>query len=408
MLDPAAAEFLATLPYPRYYLDFETVQFAVPRWAGTRPYQQLVFQWSCHVEARPGELEHLEFLDTSGEPPMRAAAEALLAALGDDGPIFVYHDFEKWRLMEMAQHVPRPRPRRSRRSWGGSSICCASPATTTAHPALNGSYSLKTVLPTIDPELDHALLDDVQDGLSAQAAFHEADRRPTRRRTAARRSAASLLEYCALDTLALVTRRPPAGQWLRGAPWTTAPRSEIDGRSRHDARRHRAARAARCACCSSARRRRRPASRRATTSRGAWARGSGSGSTTSACCTPRRASSPTTSCSRNGFGMTDVCKVPRPFGEEPSEAEYIEGWERVNGIIMRTRPRILTFVYKGALDKVLEYSFGWDHKSGYGFNDDLMRTFGRRVFAFPLPGVACTLRESQRHLADLAGALNVV
>jgi TDG/mug DNA glycosylase family protein len=109
----------------------------------------------------------------------------------------------------------------------------------------------------------------------------------------------------------------------------------------------------------------------------------------------------------NGFGMTDVCKAPRPFGNEPSEAEYTEGWERVNGIITRTRPRILAFVYKGALDKVLQYSFGWDHKSGYGFNDDLMRTFGRRVFAFPLPGVSCTLRESQRHLADLAGALNV-
>jgi uracil-DNA glycosylase len=110
----------------------------------------------------------------------------------------------------------------------------------------------------------------------------------------------------------------------------------------------------------------------------------------------------------NGFGMTDVCKVPRPPGEEPSEAEYTDGWERVNGIITRTRPRILAFVYKGALDKVLEYSFGWEHMSGYGFNDDLMRTFGRRVFAFPLPGVSCTLRESQRHLADLAGSLNVV
>ena len=71
------------------------------------------------------------------------------------------------------------------------------------HPALNGSYSLKTVLPTIDPELDHALLDDVQDGLSAQAAFHEAmaPDTPADRREAVRRS---LLEYCALDTLALV------------------------------------------------------------------------------------------------------------------------------------------------------------------------------------------------------------
>jgi len=110
----------------------------------------------------------------------------------------------------------------------------------------------------------------------------------------------------------------------------------------------------------------------------------------------------------SGYGMTDVCKLPRPFDDEPTEAEYTAGWERVCGIITRTRPRILVFVYKGALDKVLQYSYGWEHKSGYGFNDDLMRTFGRRVFAFPLPGVACTLRESQRHLADLTGALNVV
>jgi len=59
------------------------------------------------------------------------------------------------------------------------------------------------VLPTIAPELDHALLDDVHDGLSAQAAFHEAlapDTTAERRRVIRR----ALLEYCALDTLALV------------------------------------------------------------------------------------------------------------------------------------------------------------------------------------------------------------
>lgn len=201
-VDPAAAHFLGALPYPRYYLDFETVQFAVPLWAGTRPYQQLVFQWSCHVEALPGEVEHREFLDTSGEAPMRAAAEALLDALGDKGPIFVYHDFEKWRLVEMAQLFPDLAPaleaitgrlvdllRLTRDHYG--------------HPALNGSYSLKVVLPTIAPELDHALLEDVHDGLSAQAAFHEALAPDTteERRAVIRRA---LLEYCALDTLALV------------------------------------------------------------------------------------------------------------------------------------------------------------------------------------------------------------
>ncbi len=108
-----------------------------------------------------------------------------------------------------------------------------------------------------------------------------------------------------------------------------------------------------------------------------------------------------------GFGVTDLCKVPRPFGDEPVRDEYEAGWERVGGIAQRLRPRILVFVYKGSLDKVLRYSFGWEHKSEYGFNDDLMRTFGRRVFAVPLPGVSCTAREARRHMSDLARSLEV-
>jgi TDG/mug DNA glycosylase family protein len=108
-----------------------------------------------------------------------------------------------------------------------------------------------------------------------------------------------------------------------------------------------------------------------------------------------------------GFGVTDLCKVPRPFGDEPVRDEYEAGWERVAEIAQRLRPRILVFVYKGSLDKVLRYSFGWEHKSEYGFNDDLMRTFGRRVFAVPLPGVSCTAREARRHMADLARSLEV-
>src|SRR5690606_11414262 len=80
---------LRDLPFPRYYLDFETVGFAVPIWAGTRPYQQLPFQWSVHVEAADGGLEHREFLDTSGEAPMRRVAEQLIRTLGREGPVVV-------------------------------------------------------------------------------------------------------------------------------------------------------------------------------------------------------------------------------------------------------------------------------------------------------------------------------
>ena len=201
-LDPAATAFLATLPYPRYYLDFETVQFAVPLWAGTSPYQQIVFQWSCHEEERPGVVIHRDFLDTSGEAPMRRAAETLLEALGDQGPIFVYHDFEKWRLMEMAAMLPDLAP--ALNVVAGRLIdLLRLTRDHYQHPALNGSFSLKNVLPTVDAELDHALLEEVQDGLSAQAAYHEAvdPATPAERRDVLR---TSLLEYCGLDTLALV------------------------------------------------------------------------------------------------------------------------------------------------------------------------------------------------------------
>ena len=73
-----AREAFESLAYPRYYLDFETIGPAVPFWAGTRPYQAIPIQWSCHIEERGGDIRHEEFLDLSGEPPMRALAESLI------------------------------------------------------------------------------------------------------------------------------------------------------------------------------------------------------------------------------------------------------------------------------------------------------------------------------------------
>jgi uracil-DNA glycosylase len=110
----------------------------------------------------------------------------------------------------------------------------------------------------------------------------------------------------------------------------------------------------------------------------------------------------------NDYGLTYLCKLPRPLEEDPGEDEYVAGWSQVSSLVTRHRPRILAFVHKSSLDSVLRTSFGWQHESSYGFNDDLMRTFGRRVFAVPLPGAACTAREARRHMVDLAGALNVV
>jgi hypothetical protein len=203
--DAGAAAHLADRPYPRFYLDFETVQFAVPLWAGTRPWEQLPFQWSCHVERAPGALEHREFLDTSGEAPMRSCADTLLAVLGAEGPVFVYGGFEAGVLRSLAGRFPdieRPLLAVVAR------LVDLLPVTREAwyHPAMKGSWSIKDVLPTVAPDLGYDDLGEVHDGTAAQYAFAEAihpDTLPER----ADDIAHDLLAYCARDSLALVRLR---------------------------------------------------------------------------------------------------------------------------------------------------------------------------------------------------------
>jgi len=88
-LAPGAAEFANSLAYPRYYLDFETISFAIPIWAGTTPRDTFPYQYSIHAEHAPGEYEHRKFLDLSGDNPARACTEALLRGLGKSGPILM-------------------------------------------------------------------------------------------------------------------------------------------------------------------------------------------------------------------------------------------------------------------------------------------------------------------------------
>lgn len=202
-LDEAARSTMAALPYPRYYLDFETIQFTVPIWLGTSPSQQLPFQWSCHVEDSDGELRQAEFLDLSGEPPMRAFAESLIHAMGNDGPVLVYNQgFEKGRMRELAQMFPDLAPSLLHII---DRVVDLLPLAREHyyHPAMKGSWSIKAVLPTIASDLDYRNLDEVQHGGAAQAAFLEAIAPGTvnERREKLRHC---LLEYCKLDTHAMV------------------------------------------------------------------------------------------------------------------------------------------------------------------------------------------------------------
>jgi Domain of unknown function(DUF2779) len=193
---------IEALGHPRYFLDFETIAFAIPIWPGTRPYQALPFQWSCHIDEGTGSIRHEEFLDTSGEPPMRQIADELVAKLGTTGPIVVYTSYEKQVLTGLASRYPDLAP--AIEGLIGRIVDLHPIAKAHYyHPEMRGSWSIKAILPTIGAGIDYSNLEEVRDGEAAQSAYLEAIREDTapERREALREA---LLAYCRLDTLALV------------------------------------------------------------------------------------------------------------------------------------------------------------------------------------------------------------
>jgi len=193
---------LESLKYPLYFMDFETVNPAIPRFAGMRPYDQIPFQWSVHVLREPGaEPEHFEFLATDNSDPRREFINSLCAALGNSGSIVVYSAFESQRLSELAAWLPEFADRIKKiqsRLWDLLPIV----RNHVYHPKFAGSYSIKNVLPALVPGMSYEGME-VADGTDAGLAWEslvrgklDQNEHDTIRK--------ALLDYCGQDTLAMV------------------------------------------------------------------------------------------------------------------------------------------------------------------------------------------------------------
>jgi len=186
---------------PAYFLDFETIQFAIPIWKGTRPYQNMPFQFSCHRLSRTGKLEQENFLDLSGQDPSKGCAEALLVACGKAGPIYAFNaPFEAGCIGVLADRLPKFA--HALRALRDRLVDIRPIAEDNYyHPDQRGSWSLKSVVPTI-PELSQYPEEGVHGGGGAMLAYSEAiDVKTTASRKA--QLTQELLEYCKLDTLVL-------------------------------------------------------------------------------------------------------------------------------------------------------------------------------------------------------------
>jgi hypothetical protein len=195
---------LKELALPAYYLDFETMSLAIPLYPGTRPFQRIPFQWSLHHVSEGGEIVHEEFLAQGGTNPTLEFVTTLIDSLaGSDRPIVVYSSFEKSTLTDVYKQYP---------DLAGDVQAIIDRLVdllpivrkNTYFRDYNGSFSIKTVAPALAPHLSYKELDHVADGLAASAAFERIASGELLPDEDAITLRAALLEYCKLDTFAMV------------------------------------------------------------------------------------------------------------------------------------------------------------------------------------------------------------
>jgi hypothetical protein len=190
---------------PAYYLDFETTMPAIPLYDGTSPYEVLQFQWSLHHVNRNKKAKHWEFLadDQSAEDPSRAFAESLIDALaGNEQKIVVYSSYEKTQLNALIRKYPDLADELNAIIARLEDLLVVTRGYTYL-PGYRYSDSIKTVGPTLAPQISYKELDLVSEGQGAATAFQMlvAGELEGNDREAIR---SALLEYCKLDTWAMV------------------------------------------------------------------------------------------------------------------------------------------------------------------------------------------------------------
>ena len=202
--EEAIKEFLNTLSYPLYHLDFETFQQAVPEFIGLRPYEQIPFQFSIHKDDGKGNLEHFEFLAEAGADPRYELALNLIKFIPQDACVLAYNmSFEKGVIRRLVTNYPQISNELMAIHDNIKDLMAPFASKSYYHPKMQGSYSIKYVLPALVPEFESAYKDlnlihhggEAMQAYAAMACMNETQRDTYKK---------ALLEYCKLDTLALV------------------------------------------------------------------------------------------------------------------------------------------------------------------------------------------------------------
>jgi CRISPR/Cas system-associated exonuclease Cas4 (RecB family) len=198
---------LGQLAYPLHFLDYETFAPGIPIFDGYSPYQNIVFQYSVHVLEEPDTpLKHFEYLVTDTGEPSEQILKRLTKVIGETGSIIVWNkEFECSRNDELAKLQPQYADRLSSINERTYDLIDPFRKGYYADYRFHGSFSIKDVLPVLVPELNYKSME-IGEGTEAMTTWwnrviqNQSELDPETRL----KTISNLLEYCALDTLAMV------------------------------------------------------------------------------------------------------------------------------------------------------------------------------------------------------------
>jgi hypothetical protein len=188
------------LEYPLYFLDYETFNPAIPFFDGYSPFDHITFQYSLHVLDKENSLEHFEYLHTEKTDPIPHLLDSLKEHIKDDGSIVVWNKgFEGGRNKHMGKLYPEYEDFCKDMNDRLFDLMDVFKENLYDDPKFKGSYSIKSVLPVLVPELGYEDLD-IRNGAMAMASWYDFVFKGEKDD----RVIDDLLKYCKLDTLAMV------------------------------------------------------------------------------------------------------------------------------------------------------------------------------------------------------------
>jgi hypothetical protein len=200
----ALKKFLESFWYPLCFMDFETTfMVPIPMYDGIRPYQQIPFRFSVHIQQEPGgKLVHYEYLSDGAENPQSEFIDRLLAVVPSDACIFTWNQgFEISRLREIATVFPDKKDSINHIIKNIRDLMKPFQNMAIYNWQFNGSYSIKAVLPALVPELSYDELEINNGGMASSAWVCMVQAKDAGEKETIRKQ---LLQYCHLDTLAMV------------------------------------------------------------------------------------------------------------------------------------------------------------------------------------------------------------